>query len=536
MNPTLDTPIGVGGQINTNTGQITSGALAGQKAPDATTLANFQAANPGLTPDAQDLAMMTGSAPISSSALSATKSATVPPSTPSTAVPGALGYIGSINDTFTQNLQAQAAQTQAGANSSLADLIKGLSSSSTEGGLTDQAYSSTVDPLSKEVAGLSSQITAEQVAARHAIEQLQANPGGLSTGALASKVNDIQRDSLSKQADLAVILSAKNGQLDVAKSIADRAVTAKLEQQKQKNDMLQYVYEQNKSLFDKADQRAFESAQADRNRALDEAQYKERARFDQLIKQSDPLYQAQLSKARSDAKAAQMSADQNTPQALGQQLATGLIAPAELSKRATGVSSYNAVLKAADDYSMATTGKHFDIAKADRDYKFATNVQTQNTLNYLGSLIGTDGQTGNLDELLNSSNAITRSRLPALNNVEAWGRLQTGDPQIAAYYATVTEVSDQIAKILQGGGTGSGTSDAKLAQAQALFQKSFSKEQVAATVNAIKPLLANRARNIVGDNPYLSDYASSLNIQKDQTNSAPATSGTLSSGLTWHVE
>lgn len=272
MNPTYDTPVGVGGQID-KSGQVLSGPLAGEKATE----------------------------PLSTSSLSPTNPAALPPTPPSTAVPGALGYISSINDGFTKNLADKASADRAGANSSLQDIIKSMGSTTGEAGLTDTAYSSNVDPLSKEVAGLSSQITAEQVASRHAIEQLQANPGGLSTGALASKANDIQRESLSKQADLAVILAAKNGQLGVAKSIADRAVTAKLEADKQRNDTLQFIYQQNKSLFDKSDQRAFESAQADRTRALDDQKYKEHARFDELIKQSDPLYQAQLTKSKHDA-------------------------------------------------------------------------------------------------------------------------------------------------------------------------------------------------------------------------------------------
>ncbi len=116
--------------------------------------------------------------------------------------------------------------------------------------------------------------------------------------------------------------------------------------------------------------------------------------------------------------------------------------------------------------------------------------------------------------------------LPALNNVEQWAKLQTGDPQMAAYYATITEVSDQVAKILQGGGTGSGTSDAKLAQAQALFQKGFTPAQIIAVASSLKDLLSNRAKGVIGDNPYLSDYADKLGIKQNQ----PMT-GTLPSGV-----
>lgn len=211
-------------------------------------------------------------------------------------------------------------------------------------------------------------------------------------------------------------------------------------------------------------------------------------------------------------------------QGLAISLVTGQLAPSELSKRTTGSSSYSDILNAASAYSQATTGKPFNIAQADRDYKYATNVQTQNTLNYLGSLVGqTDGNGnltgGNLDNLVDQSNGITRTSFPAINDTEAWAKLETGNPAIASYYATVTEVSDQVAKILQGGGSGSGTSDAKLAQASALFQKGFSKDQINAVANTLKDLLQNRAQGIVGNNPYLSDYADQFGIQQD--NGAP---------------
>lgn len=237
------------------------------------------------------------------------------------------------------------------------------------------------------------------------------------------------------------------------------------------------------------------------------------------------LTQAQADKAKTDAEKSRSTINDtgDTVASLSQQIVDGFLAPAELSKRTSGAgANYNAILKAADDYSMKTYGTHFDISKADRDYKYANNPQTQNTLNYLGSLVGGSGQKGNLDELVSLSDAVAqpkgffggKTNFPALNNVQAWAKLQAGDPTMAAYYATVTEVADQIAKILQGGGTGSGTSDAKLAQASSLFQVGFSKDQIKATADALRPLLQNRAQNLVKDNPYLKDYAQQFGIQQ----------------------
>lgn len=239
-------------------------------------------------------------------------------------------------------------------------------------------------------------------------------------------------------------------------------------------------------------------------------------------------------------KAPAASTGADTVGSLAQGLVNGYVAPSELSKRSTGVGSYSDILAAADAYSMQTTGKHFDIAKADQNYKFANNPATQNTLNFLGSLIGSDDGTGNitggnLDTLLATSKQLAASTgnfgvnssgvyntqggkgtpLPSINDATQWAKIETGNAELPGYYAQMLEVSDQIAKILQGGGSGSGTSDAKLAQAQALFQKGFTANQMANVLESIKPLLISRAQSMVKDNPYLSDYATQFGLQQD---------------------
>ena len=45
-----------------------------------------------------------------------------------------------------------------------------------------------------------------------------------------------------------------------------------------------------------------------------------------------------------------------------------------------------------------------------------------------------------------------------------------------------------------------------------LFNSKFSKDQVNATIAAIQPLLTNRAKALIGDNPYLNDYKTDLGL------------------------
>jgi hypothetical protein len=172
----------------------------------------------------------------------------------------------------------------------------------------------------------------------------------------------------------------------------------------------------------------------------------------------------------------------------------GTMDPSQLSRRSA---DYNQKLQAANQYSLEKYGKPFDIAQATIDYKFATNVQTQNTLKYLNSV------TPNMQDLVKQSDGIQRTQLPALNDAAAWARLNAGDPKMAAYNATITEVSDQIAKILQGGGSGNATSDAKLKQAQDLFNKGFTTQQVKSVVDELSKLLDTRKTALIGNNRYL---------------------------------
>jgi hypothetical protein len=182
----------------------------------------------------------------------------------------------------------------------------------------------------------------------------------------------------------------------------------------------------------------------------------------------------------------------------GRMLVEGDLDPTQVSKRTSG-----AVIDEADKYSREKYGKPYNAAQQQSDYKFATNVQTQNTLKYLNSLTGNDNKSGNLGALVSMSDKITRTEFPAINNAAAWSRLQSGDPAIAGYKAAVTEVADQVAKILQGGGSGAGTSDAKLKEAQSLLSSGFTKAQIKEVASTLRTLLANRKLEMIGDNVYL---------------------------------
>lgn len=180
--------------------------------------------------------------------------------------------------------------------------------------------------------------------------------------------------------------------------------------------------------------------------------------------------------------------------------------PTQMTKRAK---NYDQIVKEADAYSRTRYGAPFNLAQAQIDFKEAQNPSVRSTLRYLNSLTGsgednhTGNPSGNLAEISKLSKSIGRTDFPALNDKAAWLRMETGDPKMAAYHTAVTEVADQIAKILQGGGAGGGTSDTKLKQAQDMLSTRFSSDQLDGVVTELRSLLGNRQKSLIQDNRYL---------------------------------
>lgn len=215
---------------------------------------------------------------------------------------------------------------------------------------------------------------------------------------------------------------------------------------------------------------------------------------------------ASAAKDSAQIKALEQANDQDSINSNAEQIYNGSMDPSNLNKMSRSGkagSAYNQTLARVNAISMADTGQPFDVAKAMGDYKYATQGSTYNTMNYLNSLTGRNNDGGNLGEVIKLSDNLKRSAFPPINNVEQWAKISAGDPNVAAYRAAIVEVSDQVAKILQGGGTGNATSDAKLNQAQEILNKNFSAGQMKQVANELRVLLANRKTGMIGTNRYM---------------------------------
>lgn len=171
-------------------------------------------------------------------------------------------------DQFAQRAEARAAQLQAQTATAFDDQIGRILSAPTFSELEAQQYQNLgVDEKQLQVDKLSTQMIAEQDALRTKIEDIQKKGGGLKVGAQAEIAN-LERESISKQADLALLQLAAQDQLDYATRVADRAVNAMYEREEKITQVYKDIYERNKELFDTAEQRAFDVALNDRERKL----------------------------------------------------------------------------------------------------------------------------------------------------------------------------------------------------------------------------------------------------------------------------
>jgi hypothetical protein len=183
-------------------------------------------------------------------------------------------------------------------------------------------------------------------------------------------------------------------------------------------------------------------------------------------------------------------------------LVDGTLSPPELSKRATkGSDSYNAIIKAADDYSMAKYGKPYDFAKDDGDYKYFNQKSSRDTMNYITSLTGEDGENrgGTLSQLLNQSKVLGNTTFPDFNSMKNWTDQHIGDPGVPQFQATLLTVADEMAKIMGGGNA----TVEGIRQAQEILNKSFSNQQMDGAVKSVRGAMANRGNSLVADNRYM---------------------------------
>lgn len=128
----------------------------------------------------------------------------------------------------------------------------------------------------------------------------------------------------------------------------------------------------------------------------------------------------------------------------------------------------------------------FNWQQAESDYQFSKNPTFQNTIRFMDSALES------LPRLQKNFAKLANGGVTSINSLVNQGKKQFQDVDLNAAQKDAIFVGDEIAKILQGGGTGSGISDAKLKQAQDVFSSSDNPAVINSTINEINALLGYR--------------------------------------------
>lgn len=129
---------------------------------------------------------------------------------------------------------------------------------------------------------------------------------------------------------------------------------------------------------------------------------------------------------------------------------------------------------------------NFNWQDAESSYRLVNSPGFQQTIRYM------DYAGSTLDNLVKNADALNNGNVRSVNQLINAGKDQFNNIDLKKFRIDQVESADAIAKILQGGGSGSGTSDAKLKQASDLIRDSDSPGAVSAAANEIRTLLGNR--------------------------------------------
>lgn len=150
-------------------------------------------------------------------------------------------------------------EAEAGAAGSFSDYIGSLATEDSVEALTFEAEQEAgVPALEQELNRLNNEMLSEQRALKKETDRLNENAGGGLASGVAAEIRNAQRESYSKQADIAVVQMAAQGRHDSAIKWAQRKAAIMFGEQQRTIDIREKIYNANKDIFDKEDQRLFQ--------------------------------------------------------------------------------------------------------------------------------------------------------------------------------------------------------------------------------------------------------------------------------------
>jgi len=130
----------------------------------------------------------------------------------------------------------------------------------------------------------------------------------------------------------------------------------------------------------------------------------------------------------------------------------------------------------------------FNFEEAESEYQLAKSPQFQQTVRYMDSV------QESIPLVIQRAQQLANGNVRSINSLLNAGKNQFNNIDLKRFQTDRLLVADEIAKILQGGGTGSATSDAKLNQAGEILKASDSPQAIAAGLGDVQQLIGYRRK------------------------------------------
>lgn len=206
---------------------------------------------------------------------------------------------------------------------------------------------------------------------------------------------------------------------------------------------------------------------------------------------ADPEMRAATLASKAAAEAVRLLAEgqQPTPEQAGlaaDDIIAHRLAPSQLSSIFGGFGTSGQSFKRMVYAEAKKRDKEFNFEQAEAEYALTKSQGFQNTVRYL------DSTRNSIPEVLKTAQALANGKIKLVNTAQNIALAQTNNIDLGKFNTARLLVADEIGKILAGGGTGSGTSDAKLNQAMKLIKESDDPALVASNMAEVNLLLGYR--------------------------------------------
>jgi hypothetical protein len=208
---------------------------------------------------------------------------------------------------------------------------------------------------------------------------------------------------------------------------------------------------------------------------------------------TDPEVRASLLSSRATAEAMRkmQESQQPTPEQ-AKQVATDVvahrIAPEQLASLFGGFGTSGQAFKRMVYLEAKKLDPEFDFEAASAEYVLTKSPGFQNTVRYMDSV------QESIPLVIDRAKTLANGDVRSINSLLNAGKNQFNNVDLKRFQTDALLVADEIAKILQGGGTGSGTSDAKLSQAQKILTETDSPAAIAAALGDVNQLIGFRRK------------------------------------------